>query len=251
MGRRLIGLVLLGWLLCPGPSVAQPSAFVNWVAVVVAGDWRAHSGAASEVFDNARRDLTRSLVAAGFSADHIRQFSAHEARAGAPLRSEPDLIYDQLAELTKQSNGGCLVYFTSHGGPSGILVGDQVWAPGMMAALVNDTCGARPTVVVISACYSGVFVPAMAGPNRMVLTAAREDRASFGCGEADHYTFFDACVLDEMGQVHDFAALGAAVQGCVARREQEQGADPPSEPQLEVGVALRPILPLYAFSKAH
>jgi hypothetical protein len=105
-------------------------------------------------------------------------------------------------------------------------------------------------VVVISACFSGVFVPALAGRNRMVLTAARPDRASFGCGEQDEYTFFDACVLGALPQAHDFAALGTAAQACVAKREAETGAMPPSEPQMEVGVALRPTLPLYAFARS-
>ena len=250
MGRRLISLVLLGWLALAWPACAQGGAFANWSAVIVAGDWHAHSGAPSEVFDNARRDLGKAFVAAGFAPDHIRQFSAHEAdgHAGAPLNSDPDLVHDQLIALTKAAGGGCLVYFTSHGAPEGILVGDDIWPPGVMAALVDDGCGARPTVVIVAACFSGVFVPALAGRNRMVLTAARADRASFGCGEADRYTFFDACVLGELPHAHDFIALGRAVQRCVARRERALGARPPSEPQLDVGLDLRLVLPLYAFT---
>jgi hypothetical protein len=254
VGWGLIGLVLLAWLtLAAAPARAQDGVFSNWSAVVVAGDWHAHSGAPSAVFDNARRDLTRTFVAAGFAPDHIRQFSVREAtgRAGGPLKSDPDVIYDQLTDLTRQAQGGCLVYFTSHGGPDGILVGGQVWPPDMMAALVDRTCGARPTVVIIAACFSGVFTPALSGPNRMVLTAARADRASFGCGEADRYTFFDACMLGEAPHAHDFMALGQAVQGCVARREKALGAHPPSEPQMSVGSTLRPVLPLYAFTRPH
>jgi hypothetical protein len=82
----------------------------------------------------------------------------------------------------------------------------------------------------------------------MVLTAARPDRASFGCGESDRYTFFDTCMLHELPLAHDFAALGPAVQACVARREKDLGADPPSEPQLWIGSALAPELPLLAFA---
>ena len=53
-----------------------------------------------------------------------------------------------------------------------------------------------------------------------------------------------------MGQAHDFAALGAAAQACVARKEAETGASPPSEPQMEIGGQLRPMLPLYGLSAA-
>jgi hypothetical protein len=248
--RGLTGLALIAWLLLAGPASPQSTPFADWAAIVVAGDWRAHSGAPSEVFDNARRDLAKALVSAGFSPDHIRQFSVHEARAGA-FESRPDAIYDQLSSLTKTATGGCLVYFTSHGSPDGVVVGDDVWAPGVMAAMVNATCGARPTVVVISACFSGVFVDPLAGPNRMVLTAARPDRPSFGCGEADRYTYFDTCFLSELPQSHDFEGLGAAAQACVARREKKEGESVASEPQMAVGVALRPVLPLYAFAKPH
>ena len=69
MRRGLIGLVLAGLIGCAAPVLAQAGAFSDWAAVVVAGDWRAHSGAPSEVFDNARRDVARSLVSAGFAPD--------------------------------------------------------------------------------------------------------------------------------------------------------------------------------------
>ena len=75
MGRRLIGLVLLGWMAWAAPTLAQSSPFSSWAAVIVAGDWRAHSGGPSEVFDNARRDLTKGFIAAGVSPTNISQFS--------------------------------------------------------------------------------------------------------------------------------------------------------------------------------
>jgi hypothetical protein len=103
-------------------------------------------------------------------------------------------------------------------------------------------------VVIISACFSGVFVPALAGANRMVLTAARPDRSSFGCGEADKYPYFDQCVLESLPSVPDFAILGARVQACVAARETKEGMKPPSEPQLFIGPALKPLLPLYSLA---
>ena len=79
----------------------------------------------------------------------------------------------------------------------------------------------------------------------MILTAARADRSSFGCGSADRYPYFDDCFLHVFPTAHDFAALGPAVQACVAKREVETGMAPPSEPQLSIGAALKPLLPLY------
>ena len=129
-----------------------------------------------------------------------------------------------------------------------MLLDGQILPPRTLDALLNETCGNRPTVVIISACFSGVFVPALADNNRMVLTAARPDRSSFGCSESDKYPYFDACMLQELPGVHDFVALGPKVQACVAQREVDTGMSPPSEPQLYVGPGLRPILPLMAFA---
>ena len=78
----------------------------------------------------------------------------------------------------------------------------------------------------------------------MVLTAARPDRSSFGCGETDRYPYFDECFLSSMPGAATFPALAVAVQGCVAKREIKEGMKPPSEPQLFIGGALRPLLPL-------
>ena len=247
--RLLIGLLAAAGLVWSAPAAAA-TPFANWAAVVVAGDFRAHSGAPSPVFDNARRDLVKALIARGFSPDHVSQFSVRPELYphDGVLRTESVPIVNQLGALAETARDGCLVYFTSHGSPEGIVVGARTWTPNIMAAVVDNTCGKRPAVVIIAACFSGVFVPLLADPNRMVLTAARPDRASFGCGETDQYTYFDACVLQEIGGAHDFGALGRAVQACVARHEKEMNAAPPSEPQLEIGAALRPMLPLYAFS---
>ena len=64
--------------------------------------------------------------------------------------------------------------------PQGAQVDQGILRPGVLANMLDRTCGKRPTVVIISACFSGVFLPALASSNRMVLTAARPDRTSFG-----------------------------------------------------------------------
>ena len=123
----------------------------------------------------------------------------------------------------------------------------SILPPGILGAMLDKTCGQRPTVVIISACFSGVFVPELGSDNRMVLTAARPDRTSFGCGEADKYPYFDDCFLQTTPQAKNFPNLGSQVQACVAAREIKEGMAPPSEPQLYIGPQLRPVLPLYPF----
>ena len=242
------GLALVAWLFATNGALAS-GPFSNWAAIVVAGDWHAHSGEPSEVFDNARRDLTRAFITAGVSPANISQFSVRPSLypKETVLRSAPQPVYDRLMALAKQAPEGCLIYFTSHGAPVGVMVDGTPWTPDGVGQLIDSACGDRPTVVVISACFSGIFVPALEGPNRMILTAARPDRTSFGCGQADRYTYFDCCFLDSMTQVHDFSALAWATRECVAKLEKATHASPPSEPQISIGPQLRPMLPLYAF----
>jgi hypothetical protein len=246
---RLLALITGLWLGSVVPAAAA-GPFTDWAAVVVAGDWHAHSGGPSEAFDNARRDVSQALERAGFERANLRQFSVRPERYKdtQPAKSDLNVIYDSMVELTGRATGGCLVYFSSHGAPQGVLVDQQILPPGILAAMLDRTCGARPTVVIISACFSGVFVPALAANNRMVLTAARPDRSSFGCGEADKYPYFDDCFLQSMEGAHDFPGLARTVQACVADREVKEGMKPPSEPQVWVGPGLKPLLPLYAFA---
>lgn len=247
--RRLVALVLsAAFVLTSGPALAD-SPFSNWAAVVVAGDWHAHSGGPTEAFDNARRDVSKALVRVGFAPDNLRQFSVRPERYKDtnPLKTEPKGIYDTLLSLTTKATDGCLLYLSSHGAPTGIVMDQQILPPGILGAMLNKTCGQRPTIVIVSACFSGVFVPDLGSENRMVLTAARPDRTSFGCGESDTYPYFDDCFLKSVPQSKDFPSLGTQVQACVALREEKEGMKPPSEPQLYIGPQLRPMLPLYQF----
>ena len=212
------------------------SGFSDWAAVVVAGDWRAHSGAPSEVFDNARRDITSQLIGLGFSPANILQFSAQSDRYPVVTReATPQHIAGGLWDLSSRTTSGCFAYFTSHGSSDGIVLGDHVLSPDRMAKIVDNACGGRPTVVVVSSCFSGVFVPALKAPERIVITAAAPDRTSFGCGETDKYTYFDTCALQWLAKSGDFPDFAKNVTACVATREKKENVDLPSEPQVFVG----------------
>jgi hypothetical protein len=217
--------------------------------VVVAGDWHAHDGGPSEAFDNARRDVSIALTRAGFRSENIRQFSVRPERYADthPEKAALQGIFNAMRSLSQATPGGCLFYISSHGSPEGALLDTGILQPGTLATMLDQSCGARPTVVVISACFSGVFVPTLAKPNRMVLTAARPDRTSFGCGQDNKYPYFDDCFLSSMPKARDFGGLGSTVQQCVRNREVAEKIGPPSEPQVWVGAQLRPMLPLYSF----
>ncbi|HEY2177933.1 MAG TPA: C13 family peptidase [Caulobacteraceae bacterium] len=250
MGRIVLLLaVLIAWT--AAPAAAAPGAFADWAAVVVSGDNRAaHEDVPTQAFDNARREIAAALAGRGFSSGNIIQFSVEPRRHPdtAPGRADLPAIAAGLRRLAARTRAGCLFYLTSHGSPDGAVLGERILPPRALARIIDDSCGARPTVVVISACFSGVFIPALAGPDRLILTAARRDRSSFGCGESDAHPFYDGCILAALPHAADFLAMGEEARACVARRERAERLAPPSLPQIAIGARFRS--PAFAAKRA-
>lgn len=249
MGRAWLVLILTAVLTGAGPACGQsPSGrFDGWATAVIAADWRDGGGQPIEAFDNARRDVARGFIEAGLPRENLVDYSLRPDVADPVTAAE---ALRGVAEAAERAPRGCLLYFTSHGSPDGIVFGpDAEISPAAMANLVRRWCGARPTVVIVSACYSGVFVNALAAPNRMVLTAASRERTSFGCGAGETWPWFDGCVIETLPAAADFLALAAGARACVARKEAAAGTETPSEPQLFVGAEMQLRLPTLRFEK--
>jgi len=111
-------------------------------------------------------------------------------------------------------------------------------SPDELAQALSRGCAAAPTVVVVSACYSGSFATGkMAKPNRIVLTAARNDRPSFGCQDHRVYNFFDECLLGALPKSSTWRAVANGSRECVRRMERALG-ERPSEPQAYFGAVV-------------
>lgn len=257
LGGRIVGAITALLMAAPPIAAAAGSPFATWAAVVVAGDYHAESGGPTEAFDNARRDVSSALLKAGFDPRNLQEFSVRPQNYPDEknlLPSDIPLIENSLIQLAGQARDGCLLYFSSHGNPTGVVVGWDGQAPNFLSPdalskMVDRACGQRPTVVILSACFSGVFVQTLSDSNRAVFTAARPDRSSFGCSESDRYPYYDDCILSSFPKVSDFAALATSAKDCVAAKELATGAKPPSEPQIVIGPGLRPELPFYTFGK--
>src|SRR3954447_25367991 len=215
----LIRLLLPIWIvLCLLPAVASvaavpgqsASSLVGWQAVLVAGD------NAQPVFDNAVASFRSWLTARGVPAQNIHVLSATPQGAtpqgatpqgssrgeGAAAPASAERILAEIAALRPGSGEGCLVFVTSHGQRGeGIWLayGGEFLRPAELARALSAGCARAPTVVVVSGCYTGGFT-AMRAPNRIVITAARADRPSFGCAVERTYAVFDECLLASLSQ---------------------------------------------------
>src|SRR5271169_3130197 len=111
------------------PAAAAPSPFANWAAIVVSGDFHAaHTNNPTETFDNARRDVSAELIRKGFSAANLREFSVRPELYPQQKVGKADVqpIYEGLRDVAQQARGGCLVYFSSHGAPQGVVLNGQI-----------------------------------------------------------------------------------------------------------------------------
>jgi hypothetical protein len=105
-----------------------------------------------------------------------------------------------------------------------------------------DGAGIRFRAVIVSACFSGAFLDELRDDATLVMTSARSDRSSFGCGHDGAFTYFGAAFIGtELPKDLSFVAAFERARATLAEREREEGLTP-SEPQLWVGSEIGPRL---------
>jgi hypothetical protein len=230
---RLLFVVLL---LVGGNASARTATPIvsGWQAVLVAGD------DAEPVFDNAVAAIDRWLVAHGVPQNAIRRLSAKPAGPQIEPAALPRVLAS-IAALHPGRGGGCFVFITSHGQEDdGLWLADGqrfLW-PVSLAKALSAGCRDAPTVVIASGCYSGAFTRgSMRASNRIILSAARADRPSFGCQVGRTYTVFDECLLDALPRAADWRVVFGRERTCVRRDESRMHALP-SRPQAFFGTAV-------------
>jgi Peptidase C13 family len=149
------------------------------------------------------------------------------------------LALARVAELADPAEDVLVLYTTSHGAPYGITYhdGDEgfgVLTPARLSALLSEL-GLSNRLLILSACYSGLFVPALYGETTAVLTAASAGRTSFGCAADNDWTFFgDAMINRALRKPQPLAAASAEALKLVGEWEAAKKYDP-SYPQVSIG----------------
>jgi hypothetical protein len=229
--RPMLLLAALGWLGTEPAGAVRTSGTLQ--VVLAAGD------DAEPVFDNATNEMNRRLAAAGIPPSNIHRLSASatELATGAEPATAEALLR-RIADLPARPGDQCLIFLTSHGERgSGLWLArsNRALTPDELARALSRGCAAVPTVVIVSACYSGSFAAGkMATSNRIVLTAARGDRPSFGCQPHRTYNFFDECLLGALPRAPIWRSVFDGADRCVRRMEHALGVQP-SEPQAYFG----------------
>jgi hypothetical protein len=86
-----------------------------------------------------------------------------------------------------------VLLMTSHGEQTGFaleLFGDVSELTPQQITSTLDKEGIKNRVIIVSACYSGIFVPPLQNDNTIVMTAADAKDTSFGCAPERDWTYF-------------------------------------------------------------
>jgi hypothetical protein len=153
----------------------------------------------------------------------------------------PESVQESIKRIGSQTRAGDVVVLllSSHGNRKILSVNaaSTEFAPITASHLAHALAplGDTPTVVLLSACYSGSFLPELARDTRIILTAASAERSSYGCDFRSRNTFF----IEEMFEHHFDASMSLrqlAAQGHaqIAEREAAQKLTP-SDPKLRIG----------------
>jgi hypothetical protein len=235
ISRLVAPLSALVLIITPWVSPAHADAKVSVVSFGLFGDqgvFRSEATGAAQIvasrFGNGPVDVKfNSKKGGGATVDALAK-SLQAAAKG--IDAENDLLF---------------LILTSHGSPGGLAVRagpvTQMLTPPALAAMLTRT-GVRHKAAVISACYSGVFIPHLANPDTLVITAADANHPSFGCRDKAKWTYFgDAFFNVALRKAKDMNDAFAVAREAVTKRELRERFEP-SNPQMAGGENVQPLL---------
>jgi hypothetical protein len=166
-----------------------------------------------------------------------------------PLATRPS-IGAALQALDKQMNPEedlLVIHLVSHGGRDGELLLQQpgIELPNLSPDAFAEMLAplkARRKLMVVSACFSGQWIDQLKSSDSWIMTSAREDRTSFGCGDDSEMTWFTKAVYQEVGLSLDAPdAMFGQIEEKIRAWEEDIGMEEEelSYPQMFIGEGMR------------
>ena len=144
---------------------------------------------------------------------------------------------------------------TSHGSREGLEVANgklpllQLGPTELRQAL--DESGIKWRVIVVSACYSGVFLEPLETDTTLIATASDSEHTSFGCADDRDLTYFgEAFLKDSIPTTASLEEAFKKAADLIQHRETAEKLEH-SNPQLFVGTAIRQKLAALESSQGH
>jgi hypothetical protein len=190
---------------------------------------------ASEVFGQRYGSEGRSLLLINDVEDRDSYPLASVSGLGQSLKA--------LSARMDPDNDVLVLFLTSHGSQDGLEVQNgslplaQLAPTDLHEAL--DTAGIRFRLIVVSACYAGVFLDELKSDTTAIITAADAEHTSFGCEEDRDLTWFgEAFLKDALPGSATLQDAFKKASALILKREDE-GHQIHSNPQLYVGELMK------------
>jgi hypothetical protein len=195
------------------------------------------------VFNREAREAGRVLANRFDAAGRTIVLANDEGSSRADGPGSPEtlaLALARVAELMDRNEDVLVLYSTSHGEPDqGLLYRDSrrgggAISPERLAAMLGSL-GVRNRLLILQACFSGQFIPALKDANTIIITAAAADRSSFGCQAGNDWTYFgDALINHAFRQPLPLDVQLERARALISAAE-DRGGLTPSNPQVSVG----------------
>jgi Peptidase C13 family len=202
--------------------------------------------ASDDVFVREMRSIRRFVDRRFGTAARSLLLINHRAALGVEPMASATQLQDTLTHLASIMNVDedvLLMYVSTHGEVDGTWtmlappLRLQAMDGGRLRAML-DEAGIRWRILIVSACYSGTAIQALADPYTLIMTAADAKQPSFGCGNDLDFTFWgDALFNQAFPKTDDFAAAYDIAARYVRQRELRAGYQP-SNPQMVQGDAI-------------
>jgi peptidase C13-like protein len=217
------------------PAGAPAVYFVGFAGDGAQGVFRREAQFASEAFGRRFGSGPRSVLLINDIDD----------RNSWPLASVSGLAQTLkvLAARMNPDEDVLVLFLTSHGSEDGLEVENGTLplaqlAPGDLRSAL-DASGIRWRVVVVSACYAGVFIDELKSETTAIVTAADAAHSSFGCEEDRELTWFgEAFLKDALPGASSLEEAFHKASSLIARREETEH-ETHSNPQLSMGGLIR------------
>jgi hypothetical protein len=182
----------------------------------------------------------------------VRLINRRDTVTTIPLANFPNYkaAVHAIGNVMDKDNDVFVLVMTSHGEQTGFALqlpgGVAELTPQQVAAALDGE-GIKNRVVIVSACFSGIFVPPLANDNTIVITAADTKHTSFGCAPERDWTYFgDAFFHQSLHPGADFENAFDHARVLIHGWEMMDQATP-SNPQGSFGPALvAKLMPLFA-----
>ena len=170
----------------------------------------------------------------------------YQDRESFPLATQVSLRYalSETGRVMDPNEDVLVLLLTSHGSrEGGIYIRNGVSSmatdlPPMDVRSALDDSGIKWRIVIVSACYSGIFVEPLKTDTTAIITAADSTHTSFGCADDRDLTYFgEAFLRDAMPKAATLQAAFELARQDIAQRERAEKLTP-SNPQLWVGASM-------------